>query len=385
MRRILFTLALLLTVGSAHAQVTIQQPLKIKRYTLASNFNLNGVAASAGAIVATTNLVDSTSYTVAASPDVCRLVDLTMTDANSSITAGIVTVVGTDCLGYARTCTFDFGVVATRGSGVKTLSVTNGVPGSGCYLSTVATVSNGALTGEDAGTDKIAAGYSTAPSNGWQVFGTLMRVGNIGEHGVDVTKGTLVGAVVTTSGSLSTTLTSVGSNGSFTNVAVGDLLQIPLYGTTYERRVTARGSSNSITLNAAINIPAAGVVFEYKKAYFSTDPSDNMWVPVDGARSVAFEWAVNANADTGGVIALLECLPANTPTFPASDWVTIATTTTASGSAQVPTVGPSSTQPYVVDLTLAPFAYCRFGLKFGTNDDGDGAPEDINVAALLNK
>src|SRR5574341_274722 len=100
-------------------------------------------------------LADTTSYTITAQPDTCRVVDITVTDADSSITAGVLTVTGTDCWGDAQTCTFTF---AAGGSGVKALTYGTG-SGLTCAFASVSTVANGALTGEGVG-DALIAGYT---------------------------------------------------------------------------------------------------------------------------------------------------------------------------------------------------------------------------------
>lgn len=345
------------------------------RTTLMYAYDLDGEAADDDQIVASADLLDSTTFTIAAQPDVCRLIDMTITDANSSITAGTVTVTGTDCLGYPRVCAFDFAVVATRGSGVKTIPVTTGPPASSCYLRDVTSIVSSALTGEGgAGVDLIKAGYTSNSANGWAMYGALKTPGGGGEHGVDPFASISVNKPITTSGSSSTTVTSVGSLGSFDVAAAGDLLLFNIGPTVYERKITARASANSITINQAVNIPAAGVTFRLKKLYFSTDPSDEMLIPVGNAVGIGLHWGVDANADTGGVVSLFEC-GTKTAGWPTTLWKTIDTTTTNSGS----TGGDFES----VTLTATPYTHCRFGVKFGTGDDTDTADENITAALTL--
>jgi hypothetical protein len=91
--------ALLLSVASVHAQ-------DVQRVPLAIAWDMDGEAADDDQIVAVATFADSTTFTLAAQPDTCRLVDITVTDADSSITAGVLTVTGTDCWGDALVCTF---------------------------------------------------------------------------------------------------------------------------------------------------------------------------------------------------------------------------------------------------------------------------------------
>lgn len=374
MKRILgAALGLALLSVSAVWPETISQ----RRVTLAHQWDLDGETADDDQVVAAATLADSTTFTIAAQPDVCRLIDMTVVDADSSITAGTVTLTGTDCLGYARVCTFNFSVVATRGSGVKTIPVSTGPPGASCYLGAITSVMSSALTGEGGAGDTIKVGYTTNSATGWALYGTLLPVGPSGEHGVDPFGTTFVELPITTSGVASTTVTAVGSNAAFTNVQVGDLLLIETAGTTYERKVTARASANSITVHQAILLPTAGVRFGYRRLYFSTDPTDEMAFKVEGASTALVTWSVAANANTGGVINLLECTRRG-PSWPTLTWVQLGTTTTASGSTNAGTAES-------IDLTLLPFSHCRFGWRFGTGDDTDTANESISYSLTLNQ
>lgn len=362
-KTILAALALLLLPFAAAAQSTAYAT---KSTTLMQAYDLDAEAANAAKIVALADAADSTTYTIAAQPDVCRLVDITVTDANSTISAGQVTVTGTGCLGNPLVSVFTI----TGGSGVKT-----GSPGA--YFASVTSVISGVLTGEEAGTDKITVGYSTGSNNTWAMYGVLQPRGPNGEWGVDPWGSIPVPLPITTSGSSSTTVTSVSSNAAFTNVIAGDLLVFNLKGVKYERKVTARASADSITVDSAINIPAAGTTFSYKRLYASPDPSQIVDIPVEGWSSVMFIWSVDANANTGGVVELTQCTVRG-PEFPSGVWVQVDTATVTSGSTQAPTA-------IAVDLFAKPYTHCRFGIKFGTNDDADAAPEDINVQVALVK
>lgn len=372
------------------ASVALAQPVRIvpvpstaaptttAHITLMSGFDLDGEAADADQVIAATALVDNgtsvadANWTIIAQPDVCRKLDLTIVDTN--LTAGSITVTGLGCLGEARTCSFAF--TAGDDTGTKTLTCTDG---EGAYFATVSTVTTGAMTGES--DETFALGYAgTNSANGWALWGTLLPVGVSGENGVDPFAATYVSTLITTTNALSTTVTGTGA---FTDVAVGDLLLIPEVNSqgntvTYERVVTARASADSITVNSAILIPTAGVSFYYKKFYFSTNPADHMYVDVSGWSSAAFIWSVDANADTGGVVTSLQCSTGDNPEFPTGRWVEVDTTTVATGSTQTDTTN-------AIDLSLAPFKYCRFGLKFGTGDDADAANEDINAEVVLRK
>lgn len=377
-------LALMLSVsGDVQAQTTYPQ----KRATLAHAWDLDGEAADDDQVVAAATLADSTTFTIAAQPDSCRLIDMTVVDANSSIEAGTVTVAGTDCLGYARACAFDFGVVATRGSGVKAIPVSSGPPGSGCYMTAITSVVSSALTGEGGVGDTIKVGYTSNSATAWGLYGTLLPVGPGGEHGVDPFGQVELELPITTSGVSTTTVTAKGSNGAFTNVVAGDLLTFTLGETAYERRVTARASANSITVHQAVTIPTAGTRFAYRRFYYSTDPTDEMVVSVKGGKTALFTWAVDANANTGGVQMVLQCARKG-PDWPTATWVTLCPTAGTDCSGVTQSVASAATKTGAaesIDLTLLPFTHCRIGWKFGTGDDTDTANESISYAVTLNE
>lgn len=372
------TLCLMLLPVVGWAQTKVEIDTETVGVTLMYQYDLDGEAADDDQIVASADLADSTTYTIAAQPDTCRLVDATVTDANSSITSGTLTITGVDCLGYVRVGVLDFSVVANRGTGIKTFTVTTGPVGSSLYLSSVTSVITSVLATEAAGVDVVKVGYTTNSANGWAISGVAKPVGALGEHGVDPFKSTLVSLPITTSGTASTTVTSVGDAGSFTSVSVGDEILVTLDGALYSRIVTAKASVNSITINKALLIPARGAAFQFKKFYFTTDPLDDVWFPVKGWRYVMPTFDVAANANTGGVVTLFECTPMVGPNYPNVVWHTIDTQTVATGQ----TLGASAV---TLDRLALPMQACRFGVKFGTGDDADGANENISAYMMLVK
>lgn len=366
-------LALLFLVLPVAADNTV----RVESYLLASSWDLDGEGADVDQVIEAVAIIDNGSvtgedYTIAAQPDTCRLLDLTIVDTD--ITAGSITVTGTDCWGDALVAAFAF--TAGDDTGVQTLTVSSG-SASGAYFKTVTEVETGTMTGES--DETFALGYSTGPPAQYPMYGARRYsftgpigtnpgryIDPAGTYGVDLE--------VTTSGSASTTLTSVDSEGSFTNVAVGDILILKQGDYYVERKVTARASANSVTLNASVNIAAAGVPFRYRKFWVFADPYDG-WVQVNGWDAVAYLMDVDANADTGGVVSDVVCAALG-PTYEPQEQVD--TDTVASGS-----TGEAVTS---IDLRLAPFyTHCRFGIAFGTNDDADAADEDINIAIGLRR
>ena len=134
-----------------------------KSAVLASSFDLDGLAANDARIVADTLIVDSTNYTIANQPETCRLLKVTITDADSLISAGTFTIQGNDCWGRKQQATYTM----SGGSGVRTGTLVTYVVGgtslpplsSGAYFSTVDTAGNGVVTGEGVG-DNVRVGFT---------------------------------------------------------------------------------------------------------------------------------------------------------------------------------------------------------------------------------
>lgn len=383
-RSTLTTFVLLLVAAVLPALCAAQSTYPQKRATLAYAWDLDGEAADPDQIVTAANgdLTDTKTFTITAQPDVCRLVDVTQTDANSSITAGLLTITGTDCLGYARSCALDYSVAANRGSGVKSPSVTTGPSGSSCYLGAVTTITTNALTGEGgAGVDLVTIGYTSNSVNGWGMYGTLLPVGPNAEHGVDPFVSTTGPGTLVTSGA-STTVTNTSGVG-FASVAVGDLLLFEVQGKSYERKVTAKASDSSVTVNAAVTISPT-TPWEYRKFYYSTDPTDQMAVPVRGYSTAFVDWSVLANANTGGLVLSVQGAGIN-PGWPSTTWLTMCPTAGVDclGITNSVASGATKTWGEAVDLTLLPMNYLRVGWAFGSGDDADVAPESITMSVTL--
>lgn len=335
------------------------------------------VEAAGGVIVDNGTSVGGVNYTITAQPDSCRLLDMTISDTD--MTAGTITVTGTGCLGEAKTCTWS-DWTAGDDDGVKTLTCTDG---KGAYYSNVAAITTGVMTGES--NEYFLLGYAgTGSANAWPAYGRLEGPDANGEFWVNVFEGYAINLPITTSGALSTTVTSVSSNAAFTNVAVGDLLLIRLSGKVFERKVTARASANSITVNSAINIPATGVTFNYKKRFVTTNPLDNVWIPVQADETLLFRTNVLANANTGGVVQTLECTRKGAG-WPTADWIVLCSAGGACTTTNTTATGTTAKYDDSVNLRLLPYTHCRMGFKFGTTDDADSPDENINLAFVIRK
>jgi hypothetical protein len=366
--------ALLLLVAPVAAQ-------DVQRVPLAIAWDMDGEAGvltgNDDQIVLSSNLVDSKTHTVTASPDTCRVVDISVTDANSSISAGVLTITGTDCWGDTLTCTFTF---ASGGSGVKPLVYGTG-SGLTCAFATITSVINGLLTGEDVpGTDLLKVGYTANPPITYPIYGIRKEAG--GKRYVDPFLREMGKGTITVNGTAVASFATA-DGGAFQNLAVGDLVYIVTDGQTFERRLTTVTDDDTAVIDVAIptnSAPAttAEIRFFYKK-FFKFVETNEAWVPVQRGREAAFFiFDVDANANTGGVTTSIEC--AVFSAFSSGNYdpnVQVDTDNVATGA-----TGQATT---AIDLSLAPYTHCRGGISFGTGDDGDGAVEDLNLYLMITR
>jgi len=347
-----------------------QQPFSVSSIPLFIAYDLEGAAANDAAIVADTLIIDSTSYTVIPGPDQPRPIVLTITDADSSISAGTVTIVGTKGDGSAVTAT----AAMTGGSGVKTLSYTGN-------WKSVTSVSNGVVTGEAAG-DNIKVGTSSTIPMVYPITRGVQFSPVQVDTDLDVIfqpKAPFVykspsGAVdstlsrlITTSGSSATVVSKTASSGALTYVVVGDVIKTKnAAGYEIYLGVIAKASNDSITVDRAVTLPTAGVSYEYKQLQVNSDVRSG-WFSVNGATD--FTVQINFDAFVGTAATLkwqLECRaqdadPAGTP------FIAIGPITATSGtSAALQETGA--------------WASCRIGLQWTAgSDNADAAAENISA------
>jgi hypothetical protein len=369
--RTLFAAAVLLLAAPALAQ----SPYSARQAILASTFDLDGEAADDNQIVEAVDVEDDKDdYVIAAQPDVCRLIDVTVTDADSSITDGTLTITGTDCWGKALVATYTF---AAGGSVVLSGAVADAAQASGAYFASVSEVATGTLTGEAAG-DQIEVGYISNSANSFPMYGRLSSLPS-GRRSVDPF-GTYDVPVLVTNGAATTDVIAVSASTTapFENVSVGDLLVFNVNGEQITRRVATRTDADTITVNAGVTLPAAGRTFSYRKLYFLADPQDG-WIAVTGYDVVTFMVQVDLNANTGGVISSVQCATAAVDGSGAMDIVFEEDTATVASAA-------TGTDTTTVDLRSKPhYTHCRVGVRFGTGDDADAAAEDIDIVVGFRK
>jgi hypothetical protein len=137
----------------------------------------------------------------------------------------------------------------------------------------------------------LVSGYDLASTS------YIYCVTNTAPSGTVWGTGTTSVTPVTTSGS-STTVTAVTSGDNpFVSMSVGDEMSINLDGVITKVYVTAKASSDSITVNTAVNLGdarrgTAGYFFNWRKLTCSTAATAG-WIPVRGRSGVAFSFALD--------------------------------------------------------------------------------------------
>lgn len=179
-----------------------------------------------------------------------------------------------------------------------------------------------------------------------------------------------VDQLVTTSGS-STTVTAVSASTTdpFLNVAVGDVLIFPrtfsattggFIPTREERVVTAKASNDSITINAAIELPLAGTTFAYREPSCGTTATSG-WVPVQNLRDVTFTINIaQLSVASGGVAVTVDCRNLGVGSGANTIFAPTAYTTTGVRSF----------------IIVEPWDECRIGYELSGADDGSDTGAD---------
>lgn len=350
--------ALLLLVAPVAAQ-------DVQRVPLAIGWDLDSESSDPDQIVTAVAITDAQTFTIAAQPDACRVVNLTIVDTNMS--AGVVTVTGLDCWGDALVCTW----TATAGddTGAVALTYSSG-NNSTCTFSSITSITTGTMTGES--DETLAAGYTAAPAYLYPIYGT--RTDMDGLRYVDPFKSIPRQSVYATT----TTLEAADTTGKpWTGAVAGDLVYLTVEGRTYERKLTTVTDDNTAVISSALpsSVGTTDLInVRLKKRFVLADATD-AWIPVRGRDSFFVSFDVDANVATGGVTSSIQCSVYENGEF---NNITEADTDNVA-------TGATGTNTTSVDLNLAPFTHCRVGAKIGTGDDGDTADEDINIFALIRR
>lgn len=317
------------------------------RATLLSNYDLDGKAGAVAAIVATATAADSTSYTIAAQPDVPRILEVTVVDADSSITAGVLTVTGLDASGNLIVGT----ATLTGGSGVKAISPT-------LYFASVASAITGVLTGEGGAPDTLSldtdANLTGVPIV-FPIASSFRKGDSQGNSTWDVFSWRAETRKAKTTGSSASLTSFVASSGAFTFVSPGDLLLFDVGGTPVERTVLTKADANNVTVETPVDL-TAGYAYGYRNLRQLTSAEEG-WVSVRNAQSVTFIIEIAQMVGTGGIDDYVQC---RVPGSSAPVVNVFQDNLTAAGR----TV-------YSIDLRVRGYDQCRFGLRWATNDDTD--------------
>lgn len=189
----------------------------------------------------------------------------------------------------------------------------------------------------------------------------------------------------TTSGS-SATVTSVSSSDPFAGMAKGDLIvfQLPAgdtQGGSALRQVASVASANSITVDNAITLPAAGVNFKWW-TFAAGSGAEDGWFSTKGDISENILIDIVQISVTGGIDYTVQCRQALAGGSYSSPFDVVATTNKT-------TVAVSQAAWSLSGTAQGPWDQCRVGLKIGTGDD-DGitfvvdSVEDIDFKEYIN-
>lgn len=368
MRKFLLAAALILSASLSYAQ-------EVQRVPLAINWDMDELGLDVDYNVLATQVTDSKSdYTVSAQNNVCRLNTVTIVDADSSISAGTVTITGTDCWGDALVCVV---TLAASGSVTYDLEYSSG-QASICAFKTITQVATGVITGEGGAADTLSVGYGAITGYQYPIYG--IRKQSKGVRYIDPFATGIPAGTMKINGTAVTSYASV-DGGAFSGLEQWDLVYITVDGVDYERVLVAVASPDAATLNAALPTavaPAttAAVKFRYKKRYILRDTMD-AWVPMPQNLNTAMTFFdVDRGLNTGGAISSVECGIFN-----------LASSYNPSIQLDTATVASSATGQDVTAIT-APYTHCRVGVKFGTGDDADAstaATENINLFMMIQK
>lgn len=175
------------------------------------------------------------------------------------------------------------------------------------------------------------------------------------------------GAARVASAASSTTVTSTGTLGSFTNVAVGDILFINVRGVTQYRTVTARASANSITIGTLLStVAVTDATFSYRRLACGTADTSGAF-PVTGVHALTVQVVLAQEVSTSTDYQI-ECRLLG----PNTAWSIVN--------------GPNNDTSTFNDIfaTDLPFDECRVGLKVNT-DDGDDLTTNAEQFTVIAK
>ena len=264
-------------------------------------------------VVTSVNLTN-TSFTIAANPDVCRELTMTVTDTTDSINAGTITAVGTGCDGEAITWAVDVSSHAGGAVVYNSIDATeNGDPN--YFFATVTSVTAVAVATLGGGGDEtiIVGTGSTVPE-----IACVTRGGRPNDlsPGGDWMRGN---AKVETSG-LSATLTGVDAAAdAFLDVDAGDELwiintdsNINAQDHNIYRVVLTNADDDTVTLggdpvgDVELDDRAEGYTYFWRDRHCGQGQDDG-WFQTMGAAVVTASVNMEAHGSGGNIDFALEC------------------------------------------------------------------------------
>jgi hypothetical protein len=336
----------MIVVGSASLALASFQTTSIP---LVANYDLDGEAADDNQIVTVVNLANEV-LTIAAQPDVCRRITMTLVDTGASIVAGTTTVVGTDCNGDAQTEILD----GSGGAGVVTGT---------SYFESVTSITNASYSVLDGGGDEtIIVGVAALDDSSYYFckMGTLV---------VDAD-------LIETSGSSTTTTGVVGADDVFDSYSVGDFIGVAGthpdtgVGGIIWRHITVKTDADTITVNDEWDL-SAQVAHYYRPRNCGAGSRDG-WISVKDSDQLTYELDIQQMGGSGGITYVVQCKPTDVPGI---------NPTVVIGETNVSAAGTPS-----ASIVTAPWGACRLGFRWETNDDAsDSTVEQIYAGAILRR
>lgn len=146
---------------------------------------INPAATSIVGCHAEANIVDGNKFGgLVAQPDAPRTLILTIIDANGSITAGTLTVVGIDVHGVSQTAVYSLGSLVTG-----TVTIILDDAGKNIAWATISAIDVAGMADDDVGTDKFKLGYGNIFGLPCSVDGQLVNVYKYAIDGVNTAVG----------------------------------------------------------------------------------------------------------------------------------------------------------------------------------------------------
>jgi len=207
---------------------------------------------------------------------------------------------------------------------------------------------------------------------------TVTYFKHVGQNGSPFGGSILGPGTIKTTGSSTTVAEAVAGSNPFTDIAVGDVLEVAPIGTSGRRtylRVDARASAASITVDTAVDL-GTGVAWRYWRLQSGTTVNDG-WFPVSGATSVTIGvyWV---QGDLDALQVIWQCrsaAPGSKPmqVFPGltSECGLGGSAATVPGFCTYPVAQVGQATATTVQIVFGNYSECRVGLKYTTTDTSD--------------